>query len=126
MALLVLFSTFSFTVEKHFCGEFLVGISYFGNADNCTAEVEEGGCDGPQVVKKKKCCKDEIQQIEGQDTLKNDVEKFDLEQQHFLVAFVASYYQLFTDLEGEKVPHRYYDPPKITKDIQLLHEVFII
>ena len=35
MALFVLFSTFSFTVEKHYCGEFLMDVSFTGAADNC-------------------------------------------------------------------------------------------
>ena len=70
LALLVLFSTFSFTVEKHYCGDFLVDVSFFGDAQDCAEELGEEDCDSPQVIQKKKCCKDEVEKIEGQDDLK--------------------------------------------------------
>ncbi|WP_431167901.1 HYC_CC_PP family protein [Tenacibaculum halocynthiae] len=35
LALLLVFSTTSFTVEKHFCGVFLIDVSFLGNADSC-------------------------------------------------------------------------------------------
>tara|TARA_R110002033_G_scaffold155892_1_gene192145 strand:+ start:131 stop:289 length:159 start_codon:yes stop_codon:yes gene_type:complete len=34
MALLVLFSTFSFTVDKHFCGNTLVDTAVFGKGES--------------------------------------------------------------------------------------------
>ena len=61
LALLVLFSTFSFTVEKHFCGEFLMDVSFIGHADDCGMDMENVS------AKKKNCCKDEVHHIEGQD-----------------------------------------------------------
>lgn len=125
LAFLVLFSTFSFTIEKHFCGDYLVDISYFGNAEDCSVEIGDD-CESPTSIKKKKCCKDEIQQIEGQDDLKNSVEKFDLEKQQFLTAFAVSYYNLFQNIKEQKIPHKHYSPPKLIFDIQVLFEVFII
>lgn len=126
MAVLVLFSTLSITVEKHFCGEFLVDVSYFGTAQNCAEEIgEDEGCDVPGTIKKK-CCKDEIAQIEGQDDLRNTPEKFDLVTQQFLLAFTISYTGLFEYVSKQSDPHKDYGPPKLTKDIQVLHEVFII
>ena len=65
LAFSVLFSTFSFTVEKHFCGEFLVDVSYFGEAKGCGMETAAKMA----FKKKKNCCKDEVFQIEGQDEL---------------------------------------------------------
>ncbi|TYP97847.1 hypothetical protein C7447_10312 [Tenacibaculum adriaticum] len=127
LALLVLLSTFSLTIEKHFCGDFLVNVSYFGKAQGCADEMGKGDCDALSVVKKKKCCKDEIQQIEGQDDFQNtSTEKFDLKQQQFALAFVVSYNNLFKDLEKQIVPHKDYSPPNLVTDIQVLHEVFII
>jgi len=38
LALLVLLSTLSFTVESHYCGDFLVDVSYVGQADGCGME----------------------------------------------------------------------------------------
>lgn len=40
MAFVVLFSTMSFTISSHFCGDNLVGVSYFGKAKTCGMEME--------------------------------------------------------------------------------------
>ncbi|WCC42067.1 hypothetical protein PJJ26_11540 [Tenacibaculum finnmarkense] len=55
LALLVLISTFSFTVEKHYCGDFLVDISYLGEADNCGTLVTENTCE--TLIKKRNAVK---------------------------------------------------------------------
>ena len=41
MALLVLFSTFSFSVAQHYCGDVLVDYSFMGHAESCDMEVQE-------------------------------------------------------------------------------------
>lgn len=126
LAFLVFFSTLSFTVEKHFCGGFLVDISYFGNSQGCAGEGEED-CDNPEVIAKKNCCKDEIQQIKGQDKLqKSSVEKITLQKVQFLLAFVTSYNNLFAISQKQIVPNQHYFPPEVVDDLQVLHEVFII
>ena len=126
MAVLLLFSTFSFTVAKHYCGDFLVGVSYFGETKSCADELGEDDCDSPEVIKKKNCCKDEVEKIEGQDDLRNSVEKFDLEKQQFVVAFITSFNELFLPKSQEKKENLHHVPPKLIKDLQVLHEVYII
>ena len=39
LSFLVLFSTLSFSVETHFCGDEAVDVSYFGNANTCETEA---------------------------------------------------------------------------------------
>lgn len=126
LALLVLLSTFSVTIEKHFCGDYLVDVSYFGNSKGCADEDEEN-CSLPAVITKKNCCKDEVQHIEGQDELRQtSIKKIKVEQQKFLLAFAFSYQNLFANLSKQIVPHQYYSPPEVVDDLQVLHEVFII
>lgn len=126
LAFLVLLSTFSVTVEKHFCGDFLVDVSYFGNLQGCSLEMDSS-CETSKRTIKKKCCKDEIQQIDGQDELqKVSVEKFDIQKQQFVLAFAFSYHNLFSSFSSEEKLHKYYSPPDVVKDIQVLHEVFLI
>ena len=85
LALLVLFSTFSFTVEKHYCGEFLMDVSYVGNADDCGMDMEK------VVSSKKNCCKDEVHHIEGQDELQQlTFDDLDFEKQHFFILVCAT------------------------------------
>ncbi len=120
LAFLVLFSTFSFTVEKHYCGEFLMDVSFMGDADDCGMEMEK-------VVKKKSCCKDEVHHIEGQDELQqNSVQDFNLEKQQFVAAFFISYKDLFIKNESKNILYRDFSPPDIPKDYQVLFQSFLI
>ncbi len=125
IALLVLFSTLSFTVEKHFCRDVLVDISYIGNASSCGMELKKDSCN-TSVIKKKNCCKDVTENIKGQDNLKvTSIEKLAFEQ-HFAVFFAITYTNLFVNLTNKIVLHKNYSPPNLVSDIQVLHEVFII
>jgi len=124
LALLVLFSTFSFTVEKHYCGDFLVDVSYIGEANSCN-EGKKDNCE--TVIKKKGCCKDEVHQINGQDEIqKVSLEKISFHQVKIFVAFYVSCELLFQNIEEQIVSNRYYSPPNLVLDIQVLHEVFIV
>ena len=38
LAVLVCLSTLSFTVDKHYCGDFLVDVSFTGDASDCGME----------------------------------------------------------------------------------------
>lgn len=126
LALLVLISTFSLTIEKHFCGDFLVDIAYFGKTQGCDDEEDED-CDKPSVIEKENCCKDETEQLKGQEELtSSSKKKITFKKQQFLLAFVLSYNNLFKNLQKQVVPHKSYSPPKLVYDIQLLQEVFII
>lgn len=120
MALLVLFSTVSFTVEKHFCGDVLVDVSIFLDAKRCDMEDVE-------MLQKKTCCKDEIHVIEGQDELNTNVyNDLDFSQQQFITAFTYSYLDGFQSLPRQIIPHKDYSPPNLVVDIQILGQVFII
>lgn len=126
LAFLMLISTFSLTIEKHFCEGDLVDISYFGKTEGCTGEGGEH-CDLTSVIEESDCCKDEVQQIDGQKELqKSSEERIELKQQQFIIAFVSSYNNLFSVLERQIVPHKNYFSPSLVSDIQVLHEVFII
>ncbi|MEW4925324.1 hypothetical protein [Algibacter sp. 2305UL17-15] len=120
LALIVLFSTVSFTIEKHFCGDTLVDVAIFTDSEKCAMEALE-------ILQKKTCCKDEINVVEGQDELKTaSFEDLDFEQQQFLTAFVYSYITGFESLPKETIPHNDYSPPNLVADIQVLDQVFII
>lgn len=124
LAFLVLFSTFSFTVEKHYCGDYLVDVSYLGDANGCDTNTLDG-CE--TQVKKKKCCKDEVFQIDGQDEIqKSSLEKISFKQVKLFVAFYASYELMFQEAETKFISFTHYLPPDLIFDIQVLHEVFII
>lgn len=121
MAILVLFSTISFTVEKHYCGNHLVDVAINSEAKKC------GMMDSDASAMKKSCCNDTLEVFEGQDELKASTSvELDLNHQIFLTSFVYSYVNLFNGLPQHIIPHKMYVPPDIVEDIQLLEEVFLI
>ncbi|MBC3757962.1 hypothetical protein H7U19_06075 [Hyunsoonleella sp. SJ7] len=120
LSFLVLFSTVSFTIEKHYCGDVLVDASVFAEAEKC-------GMEAMAMAQKKSCCKDEVDIVEGQDELKITLfEDLEIEQQQFLVAFTQFYINLFESLPRQVIPHKDYSPPNLVHDIQVLDQVFLI
>lgn len=57
LVLIVLFSTFSFTIEKHYCGDFLVDVSFTGKADGCGMEMNKATTKKKKIVAKMKSIK---------------------------------------------------------------------
>lgn len=126
LAILVMLSTVLITVEKHYCGEFLIDVSFFNKAADCA--TVSNNCNEPITkIKKKKCCKDEIEHIQGQDKLqKKSASKITFKQVQFLLSFVCTYHNIFNVLQKQLVPFRNYIPPDLTTNIQVLYEVYII
>ncbi|MBR9844930.1 MAG: hypothetical protein GYB35_01895 [Algicola sp.] len=124
MAVLVLFSTVSFTVEKHFCGDVLIDSAVFTEAQKCKMEAFEIE---QSKITKKHCCKDELEVVEGQDQLKqSQFEDISFDQQVFIVSYLYSYSNSLEQLPELIIPHKDYSPPNLIADIQVLDEVFLI
>ncbi|MCM4151973.1 hypothetical protein DHD05_10255 [Arenibacter sp. N53] len=126
MALVVLFSTFSFTVAQHYCGDDLVDFSFFGQAESCGMEIQQPSDSHKHNFVKKDCCDDVTLSISGQNDLKLSLEKLSFEQQQFVVSFVYSYLNLFEGLQENIVPFSHYPPPLLVRDIQILDQTFLI
>ena len=119
MAILVLFSTVSFTVEKHFCGDNLIDVAVFTEANKCGENMEQ--------TSKKSCCKDEIEVVIGQDELQiASFESITFETQLFVATFAYTYINLFEGLPKQIIPFKDYSPPNLVFDIQVLDQVFLI
>ena len=124
MALAVLFSTLSFTVEKHFCGDSLIDVAIFSKVENCGMKMNQAPMNS---IEKKHCCKDEVEIVKGQDKLKKtSFEDLNFDQQLFLSGFIESYINLFEGLPQQIIPHKDYSPPNLVSNIQVLDQVFII
>ena len=126
MALLVLASTTSITVGKHFCGDILVDLALFSEAETCGMEMPEHTRGDNHSLEQDMCCSDQTIVFEGQDELKISFESLNFDQQLFLNSFTYSYLNLFEGLPQHVVPFKYYDPPLLVSDIQILDQVFII
>jgi len=119
MAFLVLFSTVSFTVEKHYCGGNLIDVAIFSEAKKCGENMEQSSM--------KPCCKDEVEVVKGQDELKfSAFEDLDLSEQVVIVTFALEYTNLFESLPKQIIPFKDYSPPNLVFDIQVLDQVFLI
>lgn len=124
MALLVLVSTISFTMEKHFCGDTLIDVAIFSKANSCGMDMEAVAVNAPE---KKSCCKDELEVVKGQDKLKKaSFEDLNSNQQFFLTALVYSFKHFFENFPKQVNPHKNYSPPILVVDIHILDQVFII
>ena len=122
MAVIVLFSTMSFTVEKHYCGDYLVDVSILGNLERCEMKSAQAA-----VVNKKDCCSDEILHIEGQDELqKENFNTFTAFQKLFLI-FSISKKLTFLDSK-EEMCVRNSGPPDLhqSKNLQIFYQTFLI
>ncbi len=120
LALLVLFSTVSFTIEKHYCGDVLVDVSVFNEAKTCGMETQE-------MPQKKSCCKDEIDVVKGQDELKTvSLEDLDIEDQEFMPVFSINYFNGYISISKVTIPFNDYSPPNLVRDVLILDQVFLI
>lgn len=123
---LVLFSSVSFTVEKHICGGHVFSESFFGNAEKCGMEDDLCKEENNNVsVSKKSCCEDEIQLINGSIFKKESNIKLNNKQQDFSV-FVLVDAVLFSQKENKSTHFKNYFPPPITRNFNILYQVFRI
>lgn len=125
---LVLFSSVSFTVEKHLCGGQVFSESVFGKAEKCG--MEDGYCaieNSNGSFSKKSCCKDEIQLINGSVFKSESTSKLHNKQQQNLFAFTLLDYSIFPPINNSRIiQFHHYFPPPLTNNFDILYQVFRI
>jgi len=126
MALLVLLSTLSFTVDSHYCGDVLVDSSMFGSVESCGMEVQQKPSSPECDIAKKDCCNDEQIIVDGQDNLKRSFDVLEKDQQLFVAAFFYTYINLFEESQRDINSFGDYSPPPLVKDVQVLDQTFLI
>ena len=128
MAGIVLFSTMSFSVDMHFCGDHLVDFSFFDNVNTCSmkADLTDSSRKCSAMEMDMDCCKDILVVIEGQDDLKMTYDQLTFDQQLFTTAFICSYENLFASYEEGVIPYKDYSPPPLIRDVQILDQTFLI
>lgn len=129
MAFLVLFSTMSFTVEKHFCGKSLVGHAVFSSVEKCESEMHSCGVEGKMSSMKMSmdsCCSDQTESIFGQDELNVYSHSFEFTPQSFIIPMSFLMVELIPEVSPEVISYPHYEPPQLVYDLQLLCQVFTI
>ncbi len=125
MAIVVLLSTTSFTINMHYCGDTLMDTAVFHKAETCGMEIEIPSSKDCSVTKKN-CCSDEQIVIDGQDELQLSVDKISFEQQVFIASFVYTYINLFEGLDNNVSSYEEYEPPLVIRQIFKLDETYLI
>ena len=128
LAFMVLFSTFSFTVDMHYCGDTLVDTALFTKAESCGMQMDkivENTTDQCSITKKD-CCSEKQIVVTGQHDIKTDTFLFTPVTQLFLNAFVYTYVNRFEATVNQAVPFQNYIPPIVVKDIHKLDESYLI
>jgi len=121
MVFVVLFSTLSFTIESHYCGNNLIDTAIFSKVKDCSGEVQSTN------LNKKSCCKSEVEVIKGQNKLKiDDYFKVNLNFKYQAIALPISCLLLYASLPKHTIPNRYYLPPKLVYNVQILDQIFLI
>ena len=124
MALVVLLSTLSFTIDMHYCGNTLIDAAVFQKAKGCGMKMDENQ---NSTSIKKSCCKDEVITFKGQNELKMaSIDDLRLHQQFIITSYFYTLSSVFECLPNQVIPHKDYSPPNLISDIQVLDQVFII
>jgi hypothetical protein len=128
MALIVLFSTMSFSVDMHYCGDHLVDFSLSEKVDTCMmkAELSKSSSECAVMDMEMDCCSDVEIVIEGRDDLKISFDQLTFDQQLFVASFVYTYINLFERFDENIIPFKDYSPPPLIRDIQILDQTFLI
>ena len=125
MAFVVLFSTMSFTVSMHYCGDTLVETSVFEKPEGCGMEMGNSVNESCTITKKD-CCSEKQLLVDGQDELKISFNELSLEHQQFIVSFAYTYINLFERFDDDIKSFREYKPPLVIRQIYKLDETYLI
>lgn len=124
LAIVVLFSTMSFTIDKHYCGTMLVDVAINAKAKTCGMEVTLS----PEQVRagKKSCCQNEHIVILGQDELNKNVDTA-LELPVF-EAIPTPHSLPWHDVQDSilHINMGNHDPPDIVSNFQQLYQTYLI
>ena len=125
LAALVLFSSISWTMEEHYCMGRLVEVSLFAEVHGCGMEMDRSDSESSDEDKPS-CCDEQTIVHEVQDAFKFAKDQLDLAHPGLIYGWCQVYNPfILSSPESMAIPE-YRPPPKLVKDIQLLHEVFLI
>jgi len=125
----MLTSHLGFAVGTHYCGghavesKLMLGHSHMdcgmGDMDKDCARKT----DSKTYLDKVPCCENEYLSMEVEDEFNPGLEQSKLSMD-FVASFVITYLDRF--LDQEEPQYSDYDPPLVTRDISILHQVFLI
>ncbi|PNW25909.1 HYC_CC_PP family protein [Formosa algae] len=126
MAFVVLISTLSFSVDMHYCGDTLVDVAVFKDAEACVMDNMQT-TPYESSITKTGCCTDHKVVVNGQDELQSSPDQLSVDHQLFITTFAYVYqHLLFESLPKQIIPFQDYHPPILVTDMQLEYDTFLI
>lgn len=125
MAFMVLFSTMSFSMDMHFCGDSLVDFKLFQQADDCGMAMD-GATSDDMMGAENHCCSDVEVVVSGQDDLHSLASDISFEQKNLIISFLLVYTDFFNEVDKQSIPFKEYSPPLLIRDVQLMDQTFLI
>ncbi len=137
MAFLMFFSSVGISMDMHFCQGNLKNVSLFGKAKSCYELESEGissHCSKKQSSCHKKttaedhkgCCNNETIDIQlDTDFVDVSVTNLNIQQLHFVVAYIYTYFGLSTE-QFSPSKFLYYKPPLPDKDLLVFIQSFLL
>tara|TARA_R110002073_G_scaffold220418_1_gene380563 strand:- start:51003 stop:51404 length:402 start_codon:yes stop_codon:yes gene_type:complete len=125
LAFMVLFSTFSFTVEKHMCGDKVADYSFMGTVESCNTPSKTESNTALEL-KETSCCKDVTDFVEGTNSDLKVYKGKNIKIVLTAAALVYSYISVFEEFKEHNIPFKEYKTPLVTKDFSVLFATFLI
>jgi hypothetical protein len=125
MAFVVVFTTLSFTVDMHFCGDTLVETAVFQKVKGCGMELQKSSKDGC-VVKSNNCCNDKQLTIDGQQELQISVSAFSFEQPLYVTSIPNTENEFSEVIDKNLLLYRGYFPELVTRQLYKTAETYLI
>jgi hypothetical protein len=128
LALLVLVSSSSFTVNMHFCGGNVQSVSLIEDADACPMEIQQPPCHKKMAIKKSGCCEDKHVAFEGKD-FNTQIQDFSMLTGQ-AINWVATLLVIMEVIQVNEAitfsNNTPYKPPIVERDIPVLVQSFLI
>lgn len=112
----------------HFCCGKLVDIALLSKAESCKDKVQkkENPTKKCTTFQEKDCCSSQSIVKIGDDIIKKANNDLQVDDIVFLNTYFHTYINLFEGLDENVVPFKHYRSPLLFKDIQILHETYLI
>lgn len=133
LALLVLVSTQSYSINSHYCGNILVDKSFVKPAKKCAMHQTATPSCAPHEKEQHlppnqddDCCDDEFEILQGQDELKHHEVSSHLPSPSLIAAFIYTFFATKVVEEGTVTTHYKSPPLLIQRDTHAFYQVYII
>ncbi|SDX48528.1 hypothetical protein SAMN05444411_10635 [Lutibacter oricola] len=126
MVAILMLSTTSFSVYKHFCGGNLVDVSNYETVDDCCDVVIKSSKTDSLNFSAEDCCKNESAEKEPLHFDSNEVVKIKKSQVIFIASFYSTFIKKATKLTTSNKFYANLLLPKITQNRQVLFQSFLI